>query len=120
MLGLPPSVRIFLCMQPVDMRKSFESLAQAAQSYCQQNTLSGHLFVFASKNRDRIKLLYWDTSGFVIIYKRLEQGHFNLPKSISADAKSIEIDIADLSALLNGFNLLRVKRELRYERLAPV
>jgi transposase len=117
MLGLPPSVKIFLCLLPIDMRKSFDSLAELAQSLCQQNPLSGHLFVFSSKNNDRIKLLYWDTSGYVIIYKRLEQGRFNLPRLISSETKSIEIDINDLSALLSGFNLLKVKREHRYEHL---
>ena len=120
MLGLPPSVRIFLCMQPIDMRKSFDSLSELAQSYCQQNPLSGHLFVFSSKNSERIKLLYWDTDGYVIIYKRLEQGRFRLPRLISSETKSIEIDISDLSALLSGLNLLKIKREHRYERLVHV
>ncbi len=120
MLGLPPAVRIFLCMQPIDMRKSFDGLAEIAQSYCEQNPLSGHLFVFSSKKYDRLKLLYWDTDGYVILYKRLEQGRFRLPRLISSESKSIEIDITDLSALLSGFNLLKVKREHRYERLVPV
>lgn len=107
-------------MQPIDMRKSFDSLAEVAQTYCQQNPLSGHLFVFSSRRYDRIKLLYWNTDGYVIIYKRLEEGRFRLPRLISSESKSIEIDITDLSALLSGFNLLKVKREHRYERLVQV
>jgi transposase len=107
-------------MHPIDMRKSFDGLAEIAQSYCEQNPLSGHLFVFSSKKYDRLKLLYWDTDGYVILYKRLEQGRFRLPRLISSESKSIEIDITDLSALLSGFNLLKVKREHRYERLVPV
>lgn len=120
MLGLPPSVRIFLCTQFVDMRKSFDTLACLAQEYCQQNPLSGHLFVFSSRSSDRLKLLYWDTDGYVIIYKRLEEGKFRLPRFIDSEKKSIEIDANDLSALLSGFNLLKVKRQHRYERLVSV
>ena len=120
MLGLPPSVRIFLCLQSVDMRKSFDSLAELAKAYCEQNPLSGHLFVFTSNKADRIKLLYWDTDGYAIIYKRLEKGRFRLPQAINNQAKSIEIDVSDLSALLSGFNLLKVKREIRYERLPEI
>jgi transposase len=106
-------------MQPIDMRKSFDGLAEVAQIYCKQNPLSGHLFVFSSKRCDRIKLLYWDTEGYVILYKRLEEGRFRLPRLSNSESKSIEIDISDLSALLSGFNLLKVKREHRYERLIP-
>jgi transposase len=89
-----------------------------AQEYCQQNPLSGYLFVFSSKSANRLKLLYWDTDGYVIVYKRLEDGKFRLPRFPGSDKKSIEIDANDLSALLSGFNLLKVKREHRYERLA--
>ncbi len=120
MLGLPSAVRIFLCMKPIDMRKSFDTLAEAAQEYCEQSPLSGHLFVFSSSKCDRLKLLYWDTDGYVILYKRLEEGRFRLPRLISSESKSIEIDVTDLSALLSGFNLLKVKREHRYERLVQV
>ncbi len=75
MLMLPPSVKIVLAVQPVDLRRSFDGLAEAARVVLAQDPFSGHLFVFRNKRGNRIKLLFWDRSGFVIWYKRLEQGY---------------------------------------------
>ena len=120
MLSLPPSVRIYLCVQPTDMRKGFDSLAMLVKDHFGCDPLSGHLFVFASKGHDRIKLLYWDRSGFTIIYKRLEQGVFKLPKPLNNETRALEIDTADMMALLHGFELVKVKRQLRYEQKSPL
>jgi transposase len=98
------------------MRKGFDSLAMLVKDQFGCDPLSGHLFVFASKGHDRIKLLYWDRSGFAIIYKRLEQGVFKLPKPLNNEIKALEIDTADMMALLHGFELVKVKRQLRYEQ----
>jgi transposase len=70
MLSLPPSVRIFLCTQPTDMRKSFDTLAALVRDGLKSDPLSGHLFVFHNKLGDRLKLLFWDSDGFVIYYKK--------------------------------------------------
>lgn len=118
MLSLPSSIRIYLCVQPVDMRKGFDSLAMLVQQHFGCDPLSGHLFVFASRGHDRIKLLYWDRDGWAIIYKRLEQGTFKLPKPLNSEIKALEIDTTDMTALLSGFELVRVKRQLRYQREA--
>ncbi len=118
MLSLPPSVRIYLCVQTVDMRKGFDTLAMLVREHFGCDPLSGHLFVFASKGRSRIKLLYWDRDGFVIIYKRLEQGTFKLPKALNSEIKALEIDTTDMVALLSGFELVKVKRQLRYHQEA--
>ena len=80
--------------------------------------LSGHLFVFAGKGHSRIKLLWWDHDGFAIIYKRLEQGTFKFPKAIDSEIRALEIDATDMMALLSGFELVKVKRQLRYHREA--
>ena len=82
MLSLPLPVRIFLCTQPADMRKSFDGLAQMVREFLGTDPLSGHLFVFRSKRGDRLKLLYWDRDGLAIWYKRLEEGTFRFPAAL--------------------------------------
>jgi transposase len=72
MLSWPPTVRIFLGAEPTDMRKGFDSLAHLVESSLALDPLSGHLFVFRSRRGDRIKILYWDTDGYVLWYKKQE------------------------------------------------
>jgi len=116
MLSLPPTVRIYLCTQSTDMRKGFDSLAAIVRDNFGCDPLSGHLFVFASKGNDRIKLLWFDRDGFAIMYKRLEQGTFKFPKALDSETKALEIDARDMMALLAGFEPVKIKRQLRYER----
>jgi transposase len=118
MLSLPPSVRIFLCTQPTDMRKSFDTLAALVRNGLQGDPLSGHLFVFHNKLGDRLKLLFWDTDGFVIYYKRLEEGSFQFPAA--RGNAGVEIRAADLAMLLDGVDLESVKRRKRYRKPAAV
>jgi transposase len=115
MLNLPPSVRIWLATQPTDLRKSFDTLAEVVRQQLQADPLSGHLFVFRNKRADRIKLLYWDEDGFVIVYKRLEAGTFRFPP---AAANGLEIRATDLQLLLDGIDLDKVKRSRRYHKPA--
>ena len=79
MIGVAGSLRIFVCTQPADMRRSFDGLSGMAQNLMQQDPLSGALFVFRNRNRDRLKIMYWDKDGLAIWYKRLEKGTFQLP-----------------------------------------
>jgi transposase len=116
MLSLPTSVRIWLATRPTDMRKSFDSLAEVVRQQLEGDPLSGQLFVFRNKRGDRVKLLYWDEDGFVIVYKRLEVGTFRFP---AADAGGVEIRAADLQMLLDGVDLASVKRGRRYRRPIP-
>jgi len=117
MLSLPLPVRIFLCTQPADMRKSFDGLAQLVREFLGADPLSGHLFVFRSKRGDRLKLLYWDSDGLAIWYKRLEKGSFRFPPA-PADGHGLEVRAADLTMLLDGVDLESVKRQSRYRRPA--
>jgi transposase len=114
MLKLPLNLPIFLCAQPADMRRSFDGLAQMVREFLGADPLSGHLFVFRSKRGDRIKLLYWDTDGLAIWYKRLEEGTFRFPAA--AAAAGVTIGAADLAMLLDGVDLDSVKRRQRYRR----
>jgi transposase len=116
MLSLPPSVRILLAREPADMRKGFDGLAQLVQSLLQEHPLSGHLFVFRNRRGDRIKLLLWDTDGFLILYKRLEKGTFRFPAVANALATSVTVNATDLIMLLDGVDLQSVKRRPRYVR----
>lgn len=116
MLSLPTSVRIWLATQATDMRKSFDTLAELVRQQLQGDPLSGQLFVFRNKRADRVKLLYWDEDGFVIVYKRLEAGTFRFPTATTA---GVEVRAADLQMLLDGVDLASVKRGRRYRRPMP-
>jgi transposase len=113
LMSLPTSVRIWLATHATDLRKSFDSLAELVRQQLAGDPLSGQLFVFRNKRADRIKLLYWDEDGFVIVYKRLEAGTFRFPE---ATAAGVEIRAADLQMLLDGVDLDSVKRRRRYRR----
>lgn len=116
LLSLPTAVRIWLASGPTDLRKGFDTLAELVRQQLQRDPLSGQLFVFRNRRGDRIKLLYWDEDGFVIVYKRLEAGSFRFP---AADAAGVEIRAADLQMLLDGVELDSVKRSRRYRRPIP-
>jgi transposase len=116
LLSLPASVRIWLASGATDLRKGFDTLAELVRQQLKCDPLSGQLFVFRNKRGDRVKLLYWDEDGFVIVYKRLEAGTFRFP---AADAAGLEIRAADLQMLLDGVELDSVKRRRRYRRPVP-
>lgn len=119
MLSLPLPVRIYLCTSSVDLRKSFDGLAQLVREFLTIDPLSGHLFVFRNKRGDRLKLLYWERGGYTIIYKRLEIGVFRFPAA-AGDGHGVEIRAADLTMILDRVDLESVKRQKRYERPPPV
>ena len=108
-------VRIFFCTTPTNLSYSFDSLMGKAQEIFEQDPLSGHLFLFLNRNRDRIKILFWDRDGFAIFYKRLEVGTFELPEG-TGDAPGIELDYSQLSKILGGIDLRSGRRRKRYRR----
>jgi len=113
MLMLPPSVRVFVAAEPADMRRSFDTLAVLVEQVIRQDPYSGHLFVFRNRTGDRMKILYWDRSGFCLWYKRLEEGVFRLP---SGKGASVELDTSELAMILEGIDPESAKREKRYAR----
>jgi transposase len=116
MLTLPTSVRIYLARGATDMRKSIDGLSAATAQVLELDPFSGHLFVFCNRRRDRIKILYWERSGFWLLHKRLEKGTFAWPLPASSESKQIEMTSADLAALLGGLDLRGVKRRRWYSR----
>ena len=114
MLSLPPSVRIWLCLAPADMRRGFDGLAAMARDFLGQDPLSGHLFVFRNRRGDRLKVLWWDRDGFALWYKRLERGVFQFP---SAEGTGLVVNAADLSLVLEGIDPRSVKRRRRLIRI---
>lgn len=113
MFGLTSAVRVYLATAPADMRKSFDGLAALATGALGLDPLSGHLFVFSNRRRDRLKVLYWDRDGYAVWAKRLERGTFRIP---AAAAGRVEMTAADLAALLAGIDLSTARRRPRYAR----
>jgi transposase len=95
----PANMQVWLASAPVDMRKSFDALAELVRAFLGHDPLSGSLFVFRSRNAQRLKILFFDAGGLTIYYKRLEKGTFQFPAS---DAKSRAISSTELVKLLSG------------------
>jgi transposase len=122
MFNLCPSVRIFVCTKPVDMRRSFDGLFALVQSMIHQDPFSGHLFLFRGRRGSFIKMLWWDLDGFAIFAKRLEVGTFRFPevRFVDGEYEPVEIQRADLMMLLEGIDTGSVKRLKRYRRNAEI
>lgn len=117
MIGLMQGFRIHLCTEPTDMRRGFDGLSGMVVALLEQDPLSGHLFVFRNRNRDKLKVLYWDTDGLAVWYKRLEQGTFQFPtdgKDKDELAAGVEITTSELSMLLGGIDLRSVRKRKRF------
>ncbi len=116
MASLRLPVKIYWSVAPVDIRKSFDSLSALVAEHLGHDPLSGHLFVFTSRRRDRVKLLYFEKGGLTIWYKRLEEGTFAAPKP-SSNGKSAQLSAEDLSLRLAGVDLTSERRRKRFERV---
>lgn len=114
MLTLPPSVRIYLATGKVDLRRGHDGLGAIVRNQWKVDIYGGHLFVFVGRRADRCKILFWDRGGFVLYYKRLERGRFRVP-IVAADASSVTIDATELAMLLDGIDVVSVKRPKRWE-----
>lgn len=119
MLTLPASVRIFVAAEAVDLRRGFDGLAAATRSVMREDPLNGHLFVFLNRRRNRIKLLVWDRTGYLVVYKRLERGTFSLAMAPAPGHRHVEMDAGELALLLEGIDLRGAVRRDRWRRLPP-
>lgn len=111
MFALTVAQRFFLYKQAVDMRKSFDALSGIVSADMSKDALSGDVFVFVGKSRDKIKLLVWEKGGFVLYYKRLESGTFHLPKSQQSN-----LTYSELCLLIEGVEVEVKHRHKRYVR----
>jgi transposase len=113
MLTWPSAVRVFVHTAPTDMRRSFDRLGYMVQEILHQDPFSGHLFVFVNRRGDRMKILFWDRSGFALFYKRLEEGVFHVPAAASG---GVEIDVPRLTLILEGIDLSEATQQRRFSR----
>ena len=114
MLSLAQGIQVYMAIDAVDLRKGFDGLSAAVQTVFERNVLSGHLFLFLNRRRDRIKLLWWDEDGLAIFYKRLERGSYEVPRH-EPGVKHLQLSAAQLSLLLSGVQLDSVKHRRRYQ-----
>lgn len=114
MFNIPHSTKIYIAIQPVDMRKGFNGLFALVTEKLGGKPLSGSLFVFTNKSRNRVKILYWDGSGLWVFAKRLEEGRFSWPVKAQR-GKKLRVEPAALSMLLAGIELKQGMKKAWYE-----
>lgn len=107
MLNIGTGTRIFVCRELTDMRRSFEGLSGMVRQVIEADPVSGHLFVFLGRSRTAVKILYWDRTGFVIWYKKLQRGTFTLPERG-------EIDRGELMCVLEGLDPKTFSKKKRF------
>ena len=113
MLTISPHTRVFLALGATDMRKSFDTLAAVVREKLDGDPLSGHVFVFCNRDRNRVKILCFERGGFWLIARRLERGTFAWPKDTTS---RVELRASELAALLDGIDLAKATRRRWYER----
>lgn len=115
MLNFPAGVKLYLANSPVDGRKSFNGLAATVENEFERSPMSGDLFIFLNRRSNLVRMLFWDRDGFCLISKRLEKGTFKRIRQAADDVRSIEIDVAELSMLLEGIEATLIRRKSRYK-----
>jgi transposase len=114
MFGLIGGVSIFLCARPTDMRKAYDGLAGEVREYLGQNPLSGSLFVFLNRRRDRMKILVWERHGYWLLCKRLEAGRFQLPVVGDERTRSLVLSCEQLMLIVEGIDLASIRQRKRF------
>lgn len=104
MLVLSENVKVYISLEPIDMRKAIDGLSVLVVEVIKESPQSGHVFLFHNKQRNKVKALYWDRNGFIMHYKRLERGRFKFHRDKSSDC--IEISKAQLEWLFAGLDFM--------------
>ena len=110
MLSFAGRPRTFVASEPVDLRRGFDGLAAATRQLILEEPLSGAIFAFLNRRRNRMKLLVWEPSGYWLLYKRLERGQFTLPREPELGRRHIVIEATDLALMLEGIDLRGARR----------
>ena len=116
MINLPVSVKIFLAIEPCDMRKSFSGLQAIARDRLKEDPCSGALFLFTNKNKNRLKILYWDGTGIWVLCKRLERGRFSWPCGVNESDGKLNLDRRAMALFLEGVDLKKGAKKAWYEQ----
>lgn len=114
MFALSESHNYFLYRQPTDMRKGFDGLSGLVRTEMSRDPQDGSVYLFINRRRDRLKVLVWREGGFVLYYKRLESGTYELPSSVNTD-KIVHINWETLVFIIRGIRLEEIKRKKRYK-----
>lgn len=121
MLSLPPSGKVYLALDPVDMRKGVDALANVVRSTLGQVPTSGHLFVFRGRRGHMLRILFWDRNGWALDTKRLERGQFYLATTeVPPGTEHLEVESADLSLSLEGIDPRGARRQRRWRPAADL
>ena len=118
MLTLPSAVKVYVATDPIDCRKSFDGLSTAVSAVLGADPTSGHLFVFFNRRGNQCRILFWDRTGYCVLAKRLARGSFHLAARATAQTHHIEVEAAELSLVLEGFDLANAKKHLRWRKAA--
>ena len=116
MMGLSSHLKIYLCLQPCDMRKSYNGLVALADQLVAEGLKAGALFLFTNKRRNRFQALYFDRTGICILKKRLEVGTFSWPDPSQPNQERITLSPEALNLLFDGVDLRSGSMRAWYER----
>lgn len=119
MLSLPPSVRLFVATRVVDGRKGPDSLMTLVRDVLGEDIFGGHLFVFFTRRRDRVRIIYWDRDGIAMWTKRLERGRYRFSQANDEGIEVRTIEAAELTLILEGIELSGARRRPRWEPKRP-
>lgn len=116
MFALSSELKFYLCNQPTDMRKSFDGLSGIVQNHLDSNPQGGDVFIFINKTRNKIKLLHWQGGGFVLYYKRLEEGTFEIPR-YGKNVGSINLSYTQMAMIIDGLSIKNLPKRKRYQTI---
>lgn len=116
MLSFTGSLKIFVALEPVDLRKSFNGLEAVVSERLGEDLRAGALFVFTNRRHSRLKILYWDGSGLWVMIKRLERGTFAWPRNVEAGVSKMKLAPEALAMLTDGIDLRGARMRPWYER----
>ncbi len=116
MFTLGSDLRFHLYSEPVDMRKSFDGLSGIINNQLGQSPTNGDVYVFINKRRNKMKLLHWTGGGFVIYYKRLEEGTFEHPR-YDIDSGEYLLDYPQMVMLVDGISIKNIARKKRFKKM---